>query len=206
MRKVIAVRNNSRVGVIRANLLFPAGKVATIMMDVETSRFKEIKACSALQIVGMEDYVDLDFAADMAALKVTDESAVVPPEPVTKEEASEAGAALAHHKAEEREASEAAATLAEYEHEQAAKEEAPVEPVIDTTPVVVAAEDPPENVAELEVMEPVVEEEAEVPEVTAFDCPYCDAFSAPKKTGALNHVRSKHPDKYDEYKERLHNV
>jgi len=53
------------------------------------------------------------------------------------------------------------------------------------------------SVAELEVAETGKEEV-----VVAFSCPYCD-FSSAGKTGVFHHVRFKHPDNYEEYRERL---
>ena len=192
MLKVISVRNNSRVGVIRANMMFPAGRTYTFVMDPSISKFKEIKACNSLQVLVMEDFIETVYKIErglsaveepVVAVKVEEEPAPVEEEffinpPVEK-------AAL--------------------EPVVVAPLPAP-EPVVDTTPLVVELSPPAENVSELEVFEPVVvEPKPGVPEVIVFSCPYCD-FSTEKKTGSLNHMRAKHPERYDEYKERLGNA
>jgi len=197
--KVISVRNNARVGVIRANMMFPAGRTYTFVMDPSVSKFKEIKACASLEVVGMEDFVESVYKIEVG-LSAVEEPVVVTKleEPVVEEPAVEEPVA------EE-------PVIEEF----VVPTPPPPEPVVDTTPLVVEPESPADNVAELEVLEPVevysepelveLVEVVEEPEVMIFSCPYCD-FEATKKVGALNHVRSKHLDNYAEYKERLGNV
>lgn len=194
MRKVIAIRNNSKVGVIRANLLFPAGRVVTIMMDTDTSRYKEIKACDVLRVVGVEDYVEPELTLFGSVPKIdVEKSAVVEPVVAAKVEEPPVVEDLF---VEEPPVVKAPSVV----EEPPVVEQSPPAPVVDTTPFVVPAEAPVEDVAELEVLET-----APVPDAQ-FSCPYCDSFVAAKKTGALNHVRSKHPAQYDEYKARLSNA
>ena len=180
MRKLITVRNNTKQSVIRANLLFPAGGVVQISLDTDTSKFKEVKACSSLKVL---QYDDIPLTYEEAVLKVdVEKSAVVPPEVSIKVE----------EPVEVVDVPEAVVAPV-------VEPPAPPEPEVDVVPVVVAPEKPLPDVAELEVAG-AEEEKSEV--VTIISCPYCD-FTSASKTGVFHHVRTKHPDNYEEYRERL---
>jgi hypothetical protein len=177
VRKLITIRNNMKQGIIRANRLFPAGTVVVYDLDTSNSKFKEIKACSALKIL---KYEDIPPVSDEPVLKVkTPESEVVPPEPVIKVEEPVIEEPVVEEPVVE------------------APPPPPPAPEVDTTPVVVKPEAPLPDVTELEVAET-----EDVAVVVPVSCPYCD-FTAPKKTGVFHHVRFKHPDNYEEYRERL---
>ena len=183
MRKLITVRNNTKQSVIRANLLFPAGGVVQISLDTDTSKFKEIKACSSLKVL---QYEDIPLTYEESVFKVdVDKSAVVPPEVSTKAEEPKESVVVEEVPAEVVEAVVAPP--------------APPEPEVDVVPVVVSPEKPLPDVAELEVSG-AEEEKSEV--VSIISCPYCN-FTSASKTGVFHHVRTKHPDNYEEYRERL---
>jgi len=182
--KLITIRNDTKQPVIRANLLFPGGGVVRFVMDNTISKFKEIKACSSLKVVSIED-VPTESYEQPPVLKVdVAKSVVVDPEPAVKEEES----FVYDDSAPTTEPVKAPPVAA-----------APPEPEVDVIPVVVSPEVPLPDVTELEVVE-VADEESEV--TISYSCPYCD-FSSAAKTGTFHHVRFKHPDHYEEYKERL---
>jgi len=184
--KLITVQNVSTSSVLRAQRVFPASRTVTLCMDVSTSRFKEIKACSVLRILSMEDVV-----AEDVVLKVDEDlSAVVPPVVVTKV-GEPAEDVLIELVVEEPEAGEVAEII---------EEPSAPEPVVDVTPVVIAPDVPVPDVTELEVVE--APEVPEAPVIKIISCPYCD-FESPAQMGTYHHVRMKHPDKYAEYKKRV---
>jgi hypothetical protein len=199
--KIITINNDSKSAVTRANRHFPAGSRVKIIYDVDTRKFKEISACANLKIIDMVDLPPAEGAVGMV-VKVTEESAVVDPEvaikdDITAEEASEAGAILAHHKVEEREASEAAATLAKYEKEEAARFAVLEAVALEKFEPVVE----PPDAAELEVLEDTTKMIPKNKQIK--NCPYCDFTGV--QAGLYLHVRKRHPDDYEEYKVRVKN-
>jgi hypothetical protein len=179
--KLITVQNNTKQGVIRANMLFPSKSVVQVPLDINTSKFKEIKACSALKILSIEDYEPQDYAV----YKVdTEKSAVVVPEVSVKEEEPEPVEEI---------------VVAPGKEPEPVEEIVIAEPEIDVVPVTVDADEALPDVTELEV------EEGKETTVIAISCPYCD-FISTAKTGLFHHVRIKHPDNYEEYKLRFKNT
>lgn len=197
MRKLITVQNMARYDVTRANLRFPPKRVVSFVIDDSTSKFKEIKACGALKILKLEDFSEAE-----AVLKVDEAvSKVVPPVVVPKVEEPETFLVVEASKAEVKE-------IKSFVIEEVAPPV--VEPVLDTTSVTIAPDEPIPDVAELEVVveaEDVIED-AEVEEIEeevvnkVISCPYCD-FEAMSQMGVYHHVRTKHSEHYEEYKERV---
>jgi len=184
--KVLTVENQTSQPVLRANKVFPSKTRCRFVFDVESRKFFEITACTALRVLEVEDYVLED-----TVLKIDEtQSAVVPPVVVTKV-GEPADDVLIEFVVEEPEVVEEVEIV----------EEPPApEPVIDVTPVVIAPDVPVPNVTELEVVE--APEVPEAPVIKIFSCPYCD-FESPAQMGTYHHVRMKHPDKYAEYKKRV---
>ena len=188
MRKLITIRNDTKSDVVRANLVFPAARTVMIAMDTNISKFKEIKACSALRVIKYEDIVADTDVQPVLKINVR-KSDVAAPEPVFKDETPVESFVYEVESAAEEEVMEG----------EVIEPSVPAEPEVDVVPVVVTPEEPIPDTSELEVAG-AEKEEAEV--TVSVSCPYCD-FTSPAKMGTFHHVRTKHPDNYEEYKERL---
>ena len=193
MLKVMTVQNMARYDVTRANLRFPPKRIVTFTIDDSTSKFKEVKACGSLKILQLEDYVEESYTPSFSppVLKVEESvSKVVPP--VVAPKVEEAVVV--------EETPVQAVELIELFSDNVYNPTpiADPTPYLDTTPVVIAPEEDIPDVTELEV----AEEDEGAPK--KFSCPYCD-FNGIAQIGMYPHVKSKHPDKFEEYKIRVKN-